>query len=147
MPGDVQHGTRHNPRGTDPVECDDFREVGNDDGATAFINGFNMAPTAAIPNPSPMQYRISVGPPNVCDYDWPALGDPGRPVATAILQYTDHQIEIIGDVDGVAPGDIVFVLPMEYRKNTDLPIHAHDNAGNYIACRLLSTGEFIYGVP
>jgi hypothetical protein len=149
MAGDVQHGPRHSPRGTDPSPCDVFRIVGDDEGATAFINGFNSAPTAQVPNPTPLQYRLSVGPPNVCDYTgW--TGDPAtgpRPVATAIVEYTDHQIEIQGDIDGVVPGDLVFVLPMEYRKETDLPYKGHDNFGNYVACRLLSTGEFYYGVP
>jgi hypothetical protein len=149
MSGDVQHGVRHKPRGSDPFECDVFRLVGDDEGATAFITGFNSAPTATVPNPTPLQYRLSVGPPNVCDYTgW--TGDPvtgPRPLAIAILQYTDHQIEIQGDVDGVVPGDLVFILPMEYRKETDLPYKGHDNFGNYVPCRLLSTGEFYYGVP
>lgn len=149
MPGRsyLQHGKRQSPRGSDPVSCDVFRQVGNDDGATEFVNGFNTAPTADVPNPTPLQYRLSVGPPNVCDYTWPAIGSSARPIPTAILQYTDHQLELEGDIDGVVPGDLVFILPMEYRFETDLPFKGHDNAGNYVACRLLSTGEFYYGIP
>jgi hypothetical protein len=156
MSGDVQHGTRHNPRGTDSVRCDVFRIVGDDEGATALINGFTSAPTAQVPNPTPLQYRLSIGPPNVCDYTGWAPADPTtptnpltdpRPMATAIIEYTDHQIEIQGDLDGVVPGDLIFILPMEYRKETDLPYKGHDNFGNYVPCRLLSTGEFYYGVP
>lgn len=154
----LQHGGRQNPRGSDAVSCDVFRSVGDDGGLTSFINGFNSAPSAASPNPSPLQYRLSVGPPNVCDYEWPDVDSrnirqhpldtiTAVPVAIAILEYTDHQIEIIGDVDGVVPGDIVFVIPMEYRRPFDTPYKGHDNFGNYVACRLLSTGEFIYGVP
>jgi hypothetical protein len=142
-----QHGTRHAPRGSDPAQCDIFRIVGDDEGATALINGFTSAPTAQVPNPTPLQYRISIGPPNECTWDWPALDSPARPVALSIVQYTDHQIEIQGDLDGVVPGDLVFILPMEYRKETDLPYKCHDNFGNYVPCRLLSTGEFYYGVP
>lgn len=149
MPGRsyLQHGKRQNPRGSDPVACEIFRQVGNDGGATEFISGFNMAATADIPNPAPLQYRLSVGPPNICDYDWPAVGSSSIPHATAILEYTDHQIEIVGDVDGVNIGDTVFVLPMEYRFPEDRPCKGHDDAGNYVACRLLSTGEFIWGQP
>src|SRR4051812_38442365 len=130
-----QHGQRHKPRGSDPSECDVFRLVG-DDGATSFINGSNAAPTADVPNPTPLQYRLSVGPPNILTVD-----------GTAIDQYTDHQIEIQGDVTDVSPGDLVFVIPIEYRKETDLPCKGHDDAGNYVPCRLLSTGEFFWGVP
>jgi hypothetical protein len=151
----IQHGTRHKPRGSDPSECDVFIVVGEDP-RVPYVNGFPFAATADIPNPTPLQFRLSVGPPNVCSYDGWEPADPTsppdpatspRPVASAVLQYTDHQIEIQGDVDGVSPGDIVFVIPVEYRKATDLPCHAHDSSGNYVACRLLSTGEFIYGVP
>ncbi len=129
------------------MSCDVFRLVGDDGGATAFINGANAAPTAEVPNPSPLQYRLSVGPPNVCEYNWPAVSSSDIPVATAILDYTDHQIEIVGDVTDVNIGDTVFVLPMEYRFDKDRPCKGHDDAGNYVACRLLSTGEFIWGQP
>jgi hypothetical protein len=149
MAGEVQHGSRHAPRGSDAAWCDIFRVVGDDGGATSLINGFTMAPTAQVPNPTPLQYRLSVGPPNICEYAaW--TGDPvmgARPLATAIVEYTYHQIEIQGDLDGVIPGDLVFILPLEYTKETDLPWKGHDNFGNYVPCRLLSTGEFYYGVP
>lgn len=144
-----QHGERHAPRGSDPGRTDGWVVVG-EDSRVPYINGFPFAPTAQIPNPTPLQFRLSVGPPNECEYDGWEGSDPvsgARPVATAIIAYTDHQIEIQGDVDGVSPGDLVFVLPLEYTKETDLPVHAHDSSGNYIACRLLSTGEFYYGVP
>lgn len=143
MPGSqIIHGTRHAPRGSDPSPTDVWHNIG-DPGEPPFINGTNMAPTADVPNPVPMRFRLSVGPPNDCDYDWTQA--PAQ--AITINRYTEHQIEIQGDVTGVSPGDIVFVLPLEYTKEHDLPCHAHDDFGNYIACRLLSTGEFIYGVP
>ncbi len=143
------HGTRHAPRGSDPSAVDVWIAVG-DDPRVPFINGANAAPTAGSPDPAPLMFRLSVGPPNECEYDgWsgtdPVTGD--RPVASTIVAYTDHQIEIAGDVTGVAFGDIVFVLPMEYRFATDRPVKGHDDDGNYVACRLLSTGEFIWGVP
>lgn len=150
MSGDVTHGTRHAPRGSDPSWVDTWITVG-DDPRVPFINGFPTAPTPESPNPSPLQFRLSVGPPNECDYDpgW-STSDPltgARPVAISIVTYTDHQIEIVGDIDGVVPGDLVFIIPLEYRRPYDTPYKGHDNFGNYIACRLLSTGEFYYGVP
>lgn len=148
MPGRsyLQHGKRQSPRGSDPVSCDAWIAVG-DDPRVPFVNGSNMAPTADSPNPAPLMFRLSVGPPNLCDYDWPVIGSSDRPVATSIIEYTDHQIEIAGDVTDVNIGDIVFVLPMEYRFAEDRPCKGHDDAGNYVACRLLSTGEFMWGVP
>ncbi len=155
MSGDQQHGSRHAPRGSDPSWVDAWVTVG-DDPRVPFINGFPSAPTAESPNPSPLQFRLSVGPPNDCDYDGWEPADPTsppdpltspRPVASAIVEYTDHQVEIIGDIDGVVPGDLVFIIPMEYRRPKDTPYKGHDNFGNYVACRLLSTGEFYYGVP
>lgn len=144
-----QHGTRHAPRGSDPGATDVWIVVG-DDPRVPFINGFPTAPTAESPNPSPLMFRLSVGPPNECEYAGWEFTDPAtgpRPVASAIINYTDHQIEIIGDIDGVVPGDLVFVIPLEYRKETDVAYKGHDNFGNYVPCRLLSTGEFYYGVP
>ena len=64
-----------------------------------------------------------------------------------ILEYRHHEIVFAGDVDGVVPGDIVFVVPMEYRYETDKHVDAADNFGNYVSCRLLATGEFVYGIP
>lgn len=139
-----QHGIRHSPRGSDPAQTDVWILVG-DDPRVPFINGTNMAATADIPNPTPLKFRLSVGPPNDCDYDITQTNWFNHP--TAINYYTDHQIEIAGDVTGVNPGDIVFVLPMEYRFAEDRPCKGHDDAGNYVPCRLLSTGEFVWGVP
>jgi hypothetical protein len=83
-----------------------------------FLNGANAAPSAERPNPVPMRYRWTLG----------------------------AGLELQGDVDNVAPGDIVFVLPAPYRLDHDVPVDAHDDEGNYVACRLLATGEFLYGV-
>jgi len=146
---DVQHGDRHKPRGSDPAGTDVWIVVGEDP-RVPYINGFPSAPTEESPNPTPLQFRLSIGPPNDCMYDgWegtnPVSGN--RPVATSINEYTDHQLEIEGDVDGVVPGDVIFILPLEFQFPTDLPYKGHDNDGNYVPCRLLSTGEFIYGVP
>lgn len=99
------------------------------------MNGQNAAPTSTVPNPAPLQFRLAVGPPNVLSRD-----------GTTIVTYTKHQVEIAGDVTGVNPGDIVFVLPIEMRHPDDRPVHSHDDTGAYVACRLLSTGEFYYGV-
>jgi hypothetical protein len=144
-----QHGERHSPRGSDPSLTDGWVYVGVDT-RVPFVSGSNAPPSIDIPNPVPLRFRLSIGPPNDCDYDgWagtdPATGD--RPVATAINYYTDHQIEIQGDVTGLSPGDIVFVLPLEYQHEYDVPYHTHDDSGVYVPCRLLSTGEFIYDVP
>lgn len=88
-------------------------------GSPDFLAGSNMDPTAAIPNPVPLRFRWLLG----------------------------GGLEIQGDVTGVAPGDTVFVLPDQYRLDHDVPVHSHDDAGVYVPCRLLATGEFIYGVP
>ncbi len=142
-----QHGPRHSPRGSDPSPTDVWIYVGVDP-RCPFVNGANAAPTTAIPNPQPLAFRLSVGPPNDCEYaDWsgsdPVTGT--RPVATSINAYTDHQIDIHGDVDGLTIGDTVFVLPLEYQHQYDVPYHTHDVYGAYVPCRLLSTGEFIWG--
>lgn len=148
MSGDVQHGDRHAPRGSDPLSPDDWIYVG-DDPRVPFLAGANAAATAESPNPSPLAFRISLGRPNDCEYDgWtgdPATGD--RPVASAIIEYRHHQLEVVGDVTDVNPGDIVFVLPFEFRFDTDKPLKGHDDDGNYVPCRLLSSGEFVWGVP
>lgn len=145
----LQHGTKHAPRGSDPSVCDGWIYVGVDT-RVPFVNGYNQAPTVAVPNPVPMRFRLSVGPPNDCDYDGWAGTDPttgARPVATVINYYTDHQIEFQGDVGGLSIGDVVFILPMEYRHEYDIPVHTHDDFGGYVPCRLLSTGEFIWMQP
>jgi hypothetical protein len=143
------HGARHGPRGSDPTNCDVWIEVGVDP-RVPFVTGSNALPTLDIPNPVPMRFRLSIGRPNDCQYDGWAGTDPvsgTRPVATAINFYTDHQIEIQGDVTGLSPGDIVFVLPLEFQLDHDVPFHTHDDSGVYVPCRLLSSGEFIWGVP
>ncbi len=142
-----QHGPRHSPRGSDPSPTDVWRYVGETD-QPPFVNGGNAAPTTAVPNPVPLRFRISVGPPNDCEYDgWqgtnPVSGD--RPVASSINFYTDHQVEIQGDVSGLVIGDTVFVIPLEYQHDFDVPFHTHDIYGAYVPCRLLKTGEFIWG--
>lgn len=142
-----QHGTRHSPRGSDPSPTDIWIYVGVDP-RVPFVNGSNMAPTVDIPNPVPLRFRIAVGPPNDCQYDGWAGTDSvtgTRPVASAINFYTDHQIEIQGDVTGLTAGDTVFVLPLEFRHDYDVPLHSHDDSGVYVPCRLLSTGEFVWG--
>lgn len=146
----VSHGNDHRPGGFDPTPTGPWHDVGGTDvfadgSLVSFINGANAAPTAEVPNPSPLRFRLAVGAPNVLDWNYPSSPD-GTALATAIREYTKHQVEIQGDVTDVNAGDIVFVLPMEYRHEVDLPCHAHDDAGNYVPCRLLSTGEFYYGV-
>lgn len=140
-----QHGPRHSPRGSDPSPTDGWVYVGVDP-RVPFVNGSNASPSIDIPNPVPVRFRISIGPPNDCDYDGWANSGPtaDRPVATSINFYTDHQIEIQGDATGLSPGDVVFVLPLEYQHEFDVPYHTHDDNGVYVPCRLLSTGEFIW---
>lgn len=139
-----QHGIRHAPRGSDPTQTDVWIYVGVDP-RCPFVNGSNRAPTLDIPNPVPMRFRISVGPPNECEYaGWDSSTDP---VASAILAYSDHQIEIQGDVTGLVPLDIVFNIPLEFQHEFDVPYKTHDDSGIYVPCRLLSTGEFIWGTP
>lgn len=114
------------------------------DGSTVnYINGANAAPSATSPNPVPLRFRLAVGPPNVLTYDMTQT----PPAVTGIDHYTEHQVEIQGDVTGVSAGQTVFILPIEYRHSYDVPVHAHDDNGNYVPCRLLSSGEFIYDVP
>lgn len=149
MPGRsyLQHGGRQSPRGSDPTPTDVWVYVGVDP-RVPFVNGSNAAPSVDIPSPVPLRFRLSIGPPNNCDYTWdsdPVAG--AAPVATTINFYTDHQIEIQGDVTGVVAGDIVFMLPLEFQHEYDVPYHTHDDLGVYVPCRLLATGEFIYGAP
>ncbi len=144
-----QHGPRHSPRGSDPSPTDVWIYLGVDP-RVPFVNGSNAPPTVDIPNPVPGRFRISVGPPNDCEYaDWsgsdPVSGT--RPVATAIVAYTDHQVEIQGDLTGLLTGDIVFNLPLEYQHEYDVPYQTHDDNGVFVPCRLLSTGEFIWNAP
>ncbi len=141
-----QHGPRHSPRGSDPTPTDVWIYVGVDP-RVPFVNGSNAAPTVDVPNPVPARFRISVGPPNDCEYAAWSGSDPvtgTRPVATTIVAYSDHQVEIQGDITGLSPGDIVFVLPLEFQMDYDVPYHTHDDSGIYVPCRLLSTGEFIW---
>ncbi len=140
-----QHGPRHSPRGSDPTPTDVWIYVGVDP-RVPFITGSNAAPTVDVPNPVPMRFRISTGPPNDCEYSgWEGSGPTGdRPVASLILAYTDHQVEIQGDVTGLSSGDVVFVLPLEYQHEYDVPYQTHDDSKQFVACRLLSTGEFIW---
>ncbi len=144
-----QHGPRHSPRGSDPSPTDVWIYLGVDP-RVPFVNGSNAPPTVDIPNPVPGRFRISVGPPNDCEYAAWSGSDPvtgTRPVATAIVAYTDHQVEIQGDLTGLLTGDIVFVLPLEYQHEYDVPYQTHDDNGVFVPCRLLSTGEFIWNVP
>lgn len=101
--------------------------------ASVFVNGANATPTTSTPNPVPFRYRLSVGSPNILDTDG------------SIIEYTDHQIDVQGDVISVVIGDTVFVIPPEYQHDYDVPYHTHDIYGAYVPCRLLKTGEFIWG--
>lgn len=83
-----------------------------------FINGANMAPTADVPDPTPLRLRLTLG----------------------------AGLEIQGDVTGVVSGDIVCTFPAGYRPDHDVPVDGHDDAGNYVACRLYANGNFVYGV-
>lgn len=99
-----------------------------------FQNGWgNAAPSAGIPNPSPMAFRLSVGPPNPLD-------DTG-----AIAAYSEHQIDVAGDVAGGDSGTAVFTLPPAYRLPYDKPVSGHDELMAYVASRLYSSGEFVRG--
>ncbi len=100
--------------------------------ASIFQNGSNATASGTVPNPVPQRYRLSVGPPNFYDED-------------GSLVYTNHQIEIQGDVTGLVIGDTVFVVLPEYQHDFDVPYHTHDVYGAYVPCRLLKTGEFIWG--
>lgn len=138
----LQHATRHSPRGSDPTPTDLWHYIGGT-GEPPFVTGSNMAPTVDSPNPVPSRFRLSMGPPNEVTYDYTT----SPATALTIVTYTYHQIEIQMDVTGVTTGDIVFVLPLEYQHDYDVPFHTHDDAGLYVPCRLLATGEFVYGIP
>ncbi len=109
-----------------------------------FVNGGNAGGPSA--NPVPLRFRLSVGPPNECEYDIGGVST--FPTPSAILVYTDHQIEIQGDVSGLTIGDTIFVLPLEFQHQYDVPLNfQHDDLGAYVPCRLLSTGELIWNTP
>jgi hypothetical protein len=182
-----QHGPRHAPRGSDPSETDQWRNVGStgtpwssgttydvgdivDDAggifkyqaasgmvngvanlaiepgvtsgwwsfwnyyASIFQNGSNRITGGLIPNPTPMRYRLSIGRPNDIEEG-------------AILNYTHHQIDIEGDITSILAGETVFTILPEYQSDSDIAYRSHDSAGFYVPCRLLSTGEFIWGTP
>ncbi len=99
-----------------------------------FQNGQNQMASAGVPDPVPMRYRLSVGSPNYYD----DAGD---------LVYTQHQIDIQGDITDILPGETVFVILPEYQHDRDVPYRSHDTTGYYVPCRLLSTGEFVWGTP
>lgn len=130
----VLHGDDHGPGGPDPSPTGVWHNIG-DPGEPALLAGDNQTASTAIPNPVPMRFRLAVGRQNVLTVD-----------GTAVVTYTRHQVEIQGDVTGLAVGDVVFVLPLAYRHDHDVPVAAHDDDGNYVPCRLYSSGEFIYGV-
>lgn len=129
----IIHGRDHSPWGADPGRPGPWIFVGDVDGPP-FQTGGNAPASAAIPNPVPLCFRIVLGAPNIVR-------------GGVVTDYIWHQIEIQGDVTGVAPGDVVFTLPAEYRREFDVPVHSHDDSGVYVPCRLMATGEFIYGVP
>jgi hypothetical protein len=124
------HGRDHAPGGADPTPTGRWHNVGDPGEHETFITGANLGGTNV-----PLRLRLAVGPPNVLDQDG------------SILAYTKHQLEIQGDVTAVSPGDTVFNLRPEYRFEYDLPVAMHDDAGNYVACRLYTDGDFVYGVP
>lgn len=103
--------------------------------ASLFVTGSNKAPTVDVPNPVPSRYRLSIGAPNYLELDG------------TITVYTEHQIEVQLDITGITSGDIAFNMPPEYQHSYDVPYHTHDDVGAYVPCRLLATGEFLYGVP
>ncbi len=106
-----------------------------------FVNGSNAVATVAVPNPVPMRFRLSVGAANQLTYNYTDY----PPTPTGVDTYSQHQIEIQGDVTGLVIGDTVFVIPLEYQHDYDVPYHTHDLYGAYVPCRLLKTGEFIWG--
>lgn len=132
MPSQRLRRHNHDPGSHQPTNTGPWHNIG-DAGEPAFVNGSNAAPTIDIPNPVPLRFRLSVGPPNLIDD-----GD--------VLIYTKHQIEIQGDVTGLLSGDVVFVLPIEYRHDFDVPYHTHDDNKNYVPCRLFASGEFVWDV-
>lgn len=106
--------------------------------ASVYMNGNNATPTGAVPNPVPLRYRLSIGAPNYIDIDG------------TITAYTDHQIDIQGDLasSSLSYGDVVFIMPLEYRHDYDVPYQTHDDVGGFVPCRLLAvTGEFIWNTP
>jgi hypothetical protein len=131
----LHHGRDHRPGGEDPTETGEWIYVGTDP-RVPFVNGANAGPTVAVPNPVPLRFRLSIGPPNELDT-----------TGTSITLYTNHQVEIQGDIGGLAYGQTVFNIPLGYQHDYDVPYHSHDDVGGYVPCRLLSTGQFIYGVP
>ena len=101
-----------------------------------FQNGWtNMAATAGTPEPVPMRIGIVLGNLNTLDR---ATG--------AITQYRDKRIDVEGDVMGGADGTTVIWVPPAYRKEYDIPLHAHDDNQAYIAGRVYSAGNIVLGV-
>jgi hypothetical protein len=129
------HGWQHSADGQDPGYCGRWHNVGAA-GEPTFQNGWtNMSPTGSVPNPVPLRFRISMGPPNVLDAS-----------NATIMQYQPHQVEIQGDITGGSTGTVVFQVPVWAQLDYDVPMDAHDSGGNYVPCRLLSTGYFYRGV-
>ena len=100
-----------------------------------FQNSWSNISAGTIPTPVPMRYRLVVGAPNTLDID-----------SGTIVDYNDHEMELQGDIQGGATGTVVFYLPPAYRKNYDVPIHAHDDSGFYIAGRVYTDGSVVMGI-
>lgn len=128
------HGRDHSPKGKDPIATGPWHYVGGS-GEPTFESGENMPATADIPDPTPLRFRVAVGSLNRLN----AAGD-------TIVQYKDKELDIEGDVMGMADGDTVFTLPLAYRNPYDVPIQAHDDNQNYIAGRVFSDGRVVLGV-
>jgi hypothetical protein len=128
----IIHGLDHSPGAADPAYTGPWHYIGGTD-EPDFENGWdNIGGDDNVP----MRYRLIVGPPNRLKID-----------GTLDQLQPRKSIEIQGDVDGGADGTTVFTLPLAHRLDYSVPFPSHDNAGNYVPCRLYKDGTFVRGTP
>lgn len=78
-------------------------------------------------------YRLSVGPPNVLDRN-----------SNAIIDYSDHQVEIQGSVQGGVWGTVVFQLPPSHTPIRDKRLAASDDLGGFVPLTVKGGTGLVY---
>lgn len=82
-----------------------------------------------------LRYRIVTGRPHILDFNTGAITD-----------YSDHQLEIQGSVNGSRTVSIVFWLPTAYIPQNHLRLPATDDVGGVVPFTVKSDGSVWYGI-
>ena len=78
-------------------------------------------------------YRLSVGPPNVCDRN-----------DNSIIDYSDHQVEIQGSVSGGLLGTVIFQLPPSHTPIRDKHKSVIDDVGGSVPMTVKGGTGLVY---